>query len=107
MITLSDTKRLIQVFERDLRLQSAAAATSDESKKHRRVSGELDREVVEFALQVRTTGHSPEQMLVELKALLVRVAPEVSSAQRHELMSSVTGRAIDAFFGNSTEATKR
>ena len=107
MITLSDTQRLIQVYERDLRQQSAAAATPDERQTHRRVSRELDREVVEFVAQVRTTGHSPEQMLIELKALLARVAPEVPSTQRHELMSSVTGRAIDAFFGPSSEATKR
>jgi hypothetical protein len=107
VITLPATQRLIQVFERELRERNAADGTRDESKRRKRVSGELDREVIEFVAQVRTTGRSPEQMLVELKGLLSRVAPEVSSSHRNELMSSVTGRAIDVFFGKSAESNKR
>lgn len=107
MLTLPATQRLLQVFERELRERNAAEASRDELKRRKRVSGDLDREVIEFVAQVRTTGRSPEQMLVELKGLLSRVAPEVPSSHRNELMSSVTGRAIDAFFSKSSESNKR
>lgn len=53
---------------------------------------------MEFASQVRTSGSTPEQMLVELKSLLAAAAPEVPGSQRSALLSRLTGRAINAFF---------
>jgi hypothetical protein len=98
------SKRLLQLFERELRdyraERSVAAAAGAAAKRPRTVSRELDGQTAEFAVQVRTSGSTPEQMLVELKALLSQAAPEVPSSERSELLSSITGRAIDAFFGN-------
>jgi hypothetical protein len=94
------TKRLVQLFERELRDFDIDAPDPSETKKPKhRVSVELDQQVVEFAAEVRTSGSTPEQMLVELKAALSRVAPEVPASQRSALVASVTGRAINAFFG--------
>jgi hypothetical protein len=94
------TKRLVQLFEQELREFDAGDGPTKPAPKASkpRVSRELDQQVVEFAAEVRTNGSTPEQMLVELKALLSRVAPEVPSSQRSALVASVTGRAIDAFF---------
>ncbi|MEX2151788.1 MAG: hypothetical protein WD825_00520 [Gemmatimonadaceae bacterium] len=101
-------KRLVQLFERELRDFDLDAPDASESRKpKRRVSRELDQQVVEFAEQVRTSGSTPEQMLVELKTLLSSVAPEVSVSQRSALVSTVTGRAIIAYFdGTSPKETK-
>jgi hypothetical protein len=91
--------RLVQLFERELRDFSAAASHAPEPKKPaRRVSQELDQQVVEFASEVRTKGSTPEQMLVELKSMLATVAPEVPGSQRNALLARLTGRAINAFF---------
>src|SRR5687767_9052672 len=101
-MTSQPSKRLVQLFERELRDFSTQLTTGiPADKRQRRVSRELEQQVVEFAAQVRTTGSTPEQMLVELKTLLSSVAPEVPNSQRSELVSSLTGRAIDAFFGGS------
>jgi hypothetical protein len=90
----------VQLFERELRdLDSGKfPETPPPRGKKARVSGELDKQVVEFAAEIRKNGSTPEQMLVELKALLARVAPEVPGSQRNALVATVTGRAIDAFF---------
>jgi hypothetical protein len=96
------SQRLVQLFERELRDFERKELDAAE-KARRRVSRELDAQVVEFASQVRTSGSTPEQMLVELKAMLAGVAPEVSSSKRSELVATVTGRAIDAFFGQSKQ----
>lgn len=101
MMSPPASKRLIQLFERELRDHTEEASPSASSRRPPRVSGELDRQVVEFAARVRTSGSTPEQMLVELKKLLSGAAPEVPTSERSALVSSVTGRAIDAFFGNS------
>ena len=106
-MSLPASKRLIELFERELREHTAAVARTIASRRPPRVSGELDRQVVEFAAQVRTSGSTPEQMLVELKKLLSDVAPEVPSSERNALVSSVTGRAIDAFFGASGQPKSR
>lgn len=102
------TKRLVQLFERDLRDLDLDAPDASEAKKaKRRVSRELDQQVVEFAAEVRTSGSTPEQMLVELKTLLSNVASEVPGSQRNALVASVTGRAISAFFdGEPPKKTK-
>jgi hypothetical protein len=107
-MTDSSSERLIELFERDLRDTGL-----DESKRHvsrkapsPRVSHELDQQVVAFASEIRTTGSTPEQMLVQLKRLLTRAAPEVSSSERNAFLASVTRRAIDAFFGPSSSTKK-
>ena len=97
------SKRLLQLFERELRDYSAERSPVAAAKGPRAVSRELHGQVVEFAAQVRTSGSTPEQMLVDLKALLAQAAPEVPSSERSYLLSSITGRAIDAFFGNSVK----
>jgi hypothetical protein len=100
VITPRTTKRLVQLFERELRELDAEIPreASPPKQKKVRVSGELDTQVVEFAAEIRKNGSTPEQMLVELKSLLARVAPEVPASQRSKLVATVTGRAIDAFF---------
>jgi hypothetical protein len=92
--------RLVQLFERELRQFDAGDGVSKPTVKvsKPRVSGELDQQVVEFADEIRTSGSTPEQMLVELKSLLSNAAPEVSTSQRAALVATVTGRAIMAFF---------
>ena len=93
------SQRLAQLFERELR--DFERIEMDAKASARRVSRELDAQVVEFAAEVRTSGSTPEQMLVELKKVLATVAPEVSSSKRMEFVRTVTGRAIDAFFRSS------
>lgn len=90
-------ERLAQLFERELRGFDLKAATLPPSRTPR-VSLELDQQVDEFAIETRSSGRTPEQMLVELKALLSSVAPDVPVSERSALVSRVTGRAIDAFF---------
>jgi hypothetical protein len=99
------TKRLVQLFERELR-DFDADGDGKPAAKQRRVSRELDQHVVQFAAQVRTSGSTPEHMLKELKTLLARVAPEVPTSQRKAFVATVTGRAIDAFFDGSPESKK-
>ena len=94
--------RLVQLFERELRILTTREPVAA-PRRALRVSGELDRQVVEFAAQVRTSGSTPEQMLVELKSLLSRAAPEVPGSQRNEFLATVTGRAIDAFFRDGNQ----
>jgi len=92
-------QRLVQLFERDLRHHDSDAAHAPEIKKVKhRVSRELEQELFQFVVQERAGGCTPEQMLVGLKALLARAAPEVPGSQRSALLASVTGRAINAFF---------
>jgi hypothetical protein len=95
------TKRLVQLFERELR-DFDTGDLEARSASRKRVSRELDQQVVEFAAQVRTSGSTPEQMLKELKTLLVQAAPEVPTSQRSAFVATVTGRAIDAFFDGSS-----
>jgi hypothetical protein len=95
----STSKRLIQPFERELRQLDAVRLDRTLADRSPRVSQELDQQVVEFASEIRSIGSTPEQMLVELKTLLSSVAPEVPGSQRNVLVSTVTGRAIDAFYG--------
>lgn len=105
---MAASHRLVQLFERDLRdfdaSESASAAPAKTSKP--RVSRDLDQQVVAFAAETRTGGSTPEQMLVELKAMLSRAAPEVPSSERTALVATVTGRAIAAFFGPSPAPKK-
>jgi hypothetical protein len=100
MLSSPASKRLLALFERDLRNSStekpsAAAAL----RRPKALSVELDHQVVEFAAQVRTSGCTPEQMLIDLKTLLSGAAPEVPSSERSAFVSFVTGRAIASFFG--------
>jgi hypothetical protein len=91
--------RLVQLFERELRQFDGDGASKPTAKVSKpRVSGELDQQVVEFAAETRTSGSTPEQMLVELKSLLSNAAPEVPTSERAALVATVTGRAINAFF---------
>jgi hypothetical protein len=92
--------RLVQLFERELRQFDAGDGVNKPTAKvsKPRVSGELDEQVVEFADEIRTSGSTPEQMLVELKSLLSSAAPEIPTSQRAALVATVTGRAIMAFF---------
>lgn len=96
--------RLVRLFERDLRvddvdeIEDVAAA---EPARTPRVSQELEAQVAEFASETRTSGGTPEQMLVRLKNLLLRAAPDVPGSRRSALVSKLTGRAIDAFFRRS------
>lgn len=106
MVSSRSTKRLVQLFERELRDFDSEPPVSESKKPKRRVSQALDQQVVEFAAQVRTSGSTPEQMLVELKGLLSKAAPEVPGSQRTALVASVTGRAIDAFFESSGKKDK-
>ena len=96
------TQRLVQLFERELRDFDRSEYGAKTTRK-RRVSRELESQVVAFAAEVRTTGSTPEQMLVELKKLLSEAAPEVSTSKRTEFVATLTGRAIDAFFGPSRQ----
>lgn len=103
MISPRTSKRLVQLFERDLRgVDGVPPAPEDvvlvERPAPRRASQELERQVVEFAAEVRSSGSTPEQMLVELKGLLGTLAPDIPGSERNALLSALTGRAIEAFF---------
>lgn len=99
MGTKRSSDRLVRLFEKELRaFDSDASFGSDVAATRRRVSRELEVQVAEFVAEEQQEGRTPEQMLVELKALLARVAPEVPGSQRNALLASVTGRAINAFF---------
>ncbi len=99
MGTKRSSDRLMLLFEQELRaFDSASRFTADVTAPRRRVSRELEVQVVQFVAEERSEGRTPEQMLIELKALLARVAPEVPGSQRNALLASVTGRAITAFF---------
>ena len=100
------TQRLVQLFERELRDFDQIEPDGKTGPK-RRVSRELESQVVQFAAEVRTSGSTPEQMLVELKKLLSEAAPEVSTPTRSAFVATLTGRAIDAFFGPSSEKKRR
>ena len=99
MGTKRSSERLVSLFEQELRaFVSEPPSNADVGAPRRRVSRELEVQVTEFVAEERSEGRTPEQMLVELKALLARVAPEVPGSQRNALLASVTGRAINAFF---------
>ena len=99
MGTKRSSDRLVHLFERELRaFDSDTSFTPEIAAPRRRVSRELEVQVAEFVAEERQDGRTPEQMLVELKTLLARVAPEVPGSQRNALLASVTGRAINAFF---------
>jgi hypothetical protein len=106
MIPPRSTKRLVQLFERDLRGLEPEDEPDPTQPKKRRVSDELEETVVKFAAEVRTSGSTPEQMLVELKQALSRAAPEVPTSQRNVLVARVTGRAINAFFDSSEKKSE-
>jgi hypothetical protein len=101
-------ERLVELFERDLRDSDPGRSTPASSRKSTapRVSRELDQQVAAFASEVRTSGRTPEQMLVQLKRLLTTAAPDVSSSERSAFLASITKRAIDAFFGQGTPRKK-
>lgn len=99
MGTKRSAERLVSLFEQELRaFESETPSNADVGAPRRRVSRELEVQVAEFVAEERNEGRTPEQMLVELKTLLARVAPEVPGSQRKALLASVTGRAINAFF---------
>jgi hypothetical protein len=102
MMAPRTSERLVQLFERDLREYDArdfpSRTIAPPPKRAPRVSDELVKQVIEFADETRTSGVTPEQMLVELKTILSTVAPDVPSSERNALVASLTGRAIDAFF---------
>lgn len=106
MFSSPASKRLLDLFERDLRSSSTDRSTTNPAPQPRpkALSVELDHQVVEFAAQVRTSGCTPEQMLINLKQLLSSAAPEVPSSERSAFVSSVTGRAIASFFGVQTRS---
>jgi hypothetical protein len=92
------TDRLVQLFERELRALDNHPADLPVKRPSVRLSQELERQIAQYAGDVRTHGHTAEQMLVELKGVLARVAPDVPSTQRMQLVSELTTQAIDAFF---------
>ena len=92
------TKKLLQLFERELRDLDSRVTDIAPRKRAVRISRELDQQVVAFASEVRTHGSTPEQMLVDLKSMLSQAAPDIPTAQRNVLVAELTGRAIDAFF---------
>lgn len=106
MDTKHSSARLVRLFEQELRaFESETPSSAELGTPRRRVSRELEVQVAEFVDEERREGRTPEQMLVELKALLARVAPEVPGSQRNALLASVTGRAINAFFQSRTRST--
>ena len=99
MGTKRSSERLVRLFEQELRaFESEIPHPPETSGSHRRVSRELDVQVAEFVAAEQQQGRTPEQMLIELKSLLARVAPDIPGSQRNALLASVTGRAISAFF---------
>lgn len=99
MGTKRSSERLVSLFEQELRaFETEMPSNADVGASRRRVSRELEVQVAEFVAEERNGGRTPEQMLVELKTLLARVAPEIPGSQRKALLASVTGRAINAFF---------
>jgi len=100
MMAPRTSTRLVQLFERELREYDARDLSVKAPPKRTtpRVSDELDQQVIEFADETRTSGVTPERMLVELKTMLSTVAPEIPSSQRNALVATLTGRAINAFF---------
>ena len=108
-MVIRQSERLVQLFEQELRaFENGESGDAPASKsKKRRVSGELDQHVVEFASEGRKSGSTPEQMLVELKSILSGVAPEVRTSQRSAFVATVTGRAIDAFFSGASDGNSR
>lgn len=99
MGTKRSSERLVRLFEEELRaFESEIPSNAELAAPRRRVSRELEVQVAEFVAAERREGRTPEQMLVELKALLAMVAPEVPGSRRKTLLASVTGRAINAFF---------
>lgn len=106
MDSAGSPKRLVQLFERDLRHHDSEATGASEPKKAKhRVSRELEQEVFQFVVEERAGGRTPEQMLVGLKTLLASAAPEVPGSQRHALLATVTGRAITVFFDSKKADT--
>jgi len=98
--SLGTTDRLVQLFERELRALDNYPADVRVKRPSVRISEELERQIEQYAGDVRTHGRTAEQMLVELKGVLASVAPEVPSTQRMQLVSELTTQAIDAFFRN-------
>ncbi|HMC54178.1 MAG TPA: hypothetical protein VKH19_03320 [Gemmatimonadaceae bacterium] len=92
------TDQIVQLFERELRAVDGHFDDLPPKRPGVRISQELHNQVVEYAGDVRTRGRTPEQMLVELKTVLTRAAPEVDSVRRSVLLAELTGRAIHAFF---------
>jgi hypothetical protein len=106
MGTKHSSDRLIRLFEQELRAFDSDTVVAPEIVvPRRRVSRELDVQVAEFVAEEQKEGRTPEQMLIELKTLLARVAPEVPGSQRKALLASVTGRAINAFFQSHRRRT--
>jgi len=94
--------RLVQLFERELRILSTREPIAARQRELR-MSNELERQIAEFVSAERSSGSTPERMLVDLKALLARVAPDVPRTDRMALIATLTGRAIDAFYGSENK----
>lgn len=92
------TKRLLELFEQELRELDARVADAPK-RQALRISRELEAQVADYADELRTHGSTPEQMLVDLKTTLSHAAPEIPTAQRNLLLAELTGRAINAFYG--------
>lgn len=108
MGTKRSSDRLVRLFEQELRaLDSDPHIAPEYAAPRRRVSRELEVQVAEFVAEEQQEGRTPEQMLIELKALLARVAPEIPGSQRNALLASVTGRAINAFFKSPPRIRER
>lgn len=100
-MSAQSSERLAQLFERELR-GTEPVAHADRPRippPPPRISQELEAQVAAFVEETRNRGGTPERMLVELKRLLADIAPDVPGSRRSELVSKLTGRAIDAFFG--------
>jgi hypothetical protein len=106
MGTKRSSDRLVRLFEQELRAFDSDTSVARETvAPRRRVSRELEVQVAEFVAEEQKEGRTPEQMLIELKQLLARVAPEVPGSERKALLASVTGRAINAFFQSERSRT--
>src|SRR5438128_354300 len=95
------SRQLVTTFETDLRQMDGHGVS--EPAKAKRVSRDLQKQVAEFAAEMRVSGSTPEQMLVELKNVLSNAAPDIPSSQRSELVAAVTGHAIQMFFAEESQ----
>lgn len=99
-MSAQSSERLAQLFERELRgAEPVAHADRPRVPTTPRISQELEAQVAVFVEETRSRLGTPERMLVELKRLLADIALDVPRSRRSELVSKLTGRAIDVFFG--------
>ena len=98
MFSIGTTDRLVQLFERELRAIDRRPADLPSLRTPVGVSRDLQQQIAQFAGDVRTHGHTAEQMLVELKRVLATVALDIPSTERMTLVSELTTHAIDAYY---------